>query len=257
MYLYPLQCGRFIYEPDYYIHRECFDSILLMYIEKGTLYLEVENNTYTANEGEFVLLNCYNPHSYYTKENTTCLWCHFDGITARRYYNEITSHLGNTFYIPEAMSVLQKLQNIYSLFRDGKAIREPLISKYLTDILTLFLLSSTTDECSNSKGLLIEESMSYIREHFYEDIPLDKLAADAGLSMYHFLRIFKKESGYTPHQYIINTRMSHAKYLLTNTDMSVKEICFRTGFSSESVFCNAFKKHQNLTPSQYQALMHK
>ena len=45
--------------------------------------------------------------------------------------------------------------------------------------------------------------------------------------------------------------MASARYLLQYTALSVKEICFSTGFSSESVFCNAFKKRHQMTPQQY------
>ena len=63
--------------------------------------------------------------------------------------------------------------------------------------------------------------------------------------------MFKQETGYTPHEYTVNRRMASARYLLQYTALSVKEICFSTGFSSESVFCNAFKKRHQMTPQQY------
>ena len=67
----------------------------------------------------------------------------------------------------------------------------------------------------------------------------------------HFLRVFKRETGFTPHEYVINTRLSNARYLLRNTAMSVKDICFSCGFSSESAFCITFKKRAKMTPAQY------
>ena len=51
-----------------------------------------------------------------------------------------------------------------------------------------------------------------------------------------------------------NTRIATAKYLLKNSRLSVKDICFTTGLSCESVFCSAFKRHQGMTPAQYRAL---
>ena len=80
------------------------------------------------------------------------------------------------------------------------------------------------------------------------------LAEQAGLSQYHFIRTFKKETGFTPHEYLVNTRLATARYLLKNTRLPVKDICFNTGFSCESVFCSAFKQHQGMTPAQYRAL---
>jgi len=100
----------------------------------------------------------------------------------------------------------------------------------------------------------VEEVISYINKHFTENITIADLAEKAGFSQYHFIRIFKKETGMTPYEYIINIRINTAKYLLRNSQLSVKDICFSTGFSSESVFCNAFKKRLGITPTEYRTL---
>lgn len=130
------------------------------------------------------------------------------------------------------------------------SIKEALLSKYINDILTSFLLYSTADKKNDSTDM-IETVISYINEHFKEDLPDKVLASAAGLSSYHFIRVFKRETGFTPHEYVINTRLSNARYLLRNTTMSVKDICFSCGFSSESAFCITFKKRAKMTPAQY------
>lgn len=80
---------------------------------------------------------------------------------------------------------------------------------------------------------------------------VEELADVAGLSLYHFIRSFKQETGFTPHDYLIDTRLNTAKYLLKNTSLPIKDICFHCSFSSESVFCNAFKRELGLTPTKY------
>ena len=55
----------------------------------------------------------------------------------------------------------------------------------------------------------------------------------------------------TPHKYLITTRMANAKFLLKTSQMSVKEIAFRSGFTDESGFCTAFKKQERMTPKEY------
>ena len=101
---------------------------------------------------------------------------------------------------------------------------------------------------------IIETVISYINEHFKEDLPDKVLASAAGLSSYHFIRVFKRETGFTPHEYVINTRLSNARYLLRNTAMSVKDICFSCGFSSESALLhNLFKKRAKNDTGSVQA----
>ena len=254
MLLYPLQCGHFIYEPGYHLVRESFESFLLIYVEKGCLTLEYEAEKHNASAGDFVFIDCYKLHEYYTESGCQCLWCHFDGITAKAMYSNIVSRLGNVFHMPDAYKNVTKMQMIVDTFDKGKIVREPLLSKYLNDIMTAFLLYvPTTDKMRNYAGIA-EDTITYINEHFAEDISIDELAERAGISPYHFIRTFKKETGFTPHEYVVGTRMATARYLLKNTRLSVKDICFQTGFSSESVFCSAFKKRHEMTPAQYRSL---
>ena len=251
MFLYPLQCGRFTYMPGYHLVRESYHNLLLIYIEKGSLQLTYNGQTQTACENSFIFIDCDILHEYSAFEECTCLWCHFDGVTARDLHRAVTEKLGHVFIIPDAFRMVTKLQLIVDVFDKGHTVREPLLSKYLNDILTGFLLYSPQDGSGPRYTDIAEETITYISEHFAKDLSIDDLASRVGMSSFHFIRTFKKATGFTPHEYLINTRMAAAKYLLKNTRLSIKDICFQTGFSSESVFCSAFKKKQGLTPAGY------
>jgi AraC-like DNA-binding protein len=73
----------------------------------------------------------------------------------------------------------------------------------------------------------------------------------AGLSPYHFNRKYKKETGVTPHQFLLSTRISAAKYNLSNSNMTISEIALSCGFIDESAFCYCFKKREGITPNEY------
>lgn len=251
MLLYPLQMGEFHYLPGYHLVRESVDNLLLIYIRKGNLHLTYQESTHNAPANSFLFIDCNALHEYWTDDNCECIWCHFDGIVARPLYEQITSRLGNAFVIPDAFRIVTKLELMLDCFRDGRIVKEPLFSKYLNDILTSFMLFSPADTVGKSYADIAEESISFINENFAEDISIDELATRAGVSPFHYIRIFKKHTGFTPHEYIINTRMTAAKYLLKNTHLSIKDICFQTGFSTESVFCSAFKKRLGITPLGY------
>ena len=250
-FLYPLQCGLFSYQPGYSQSRNSFDSFLLMYIQKGEVQVSFDGKTIRVPRGSFVLLDCYQKHAYGSQTGWEALWCHFDGITARPLYNAIIGKLGNIFSLPDSFPALRKLTSLLDIFYKGKTVQEPLLSKYLNDILTEFLLYVPVSETAYSHSRMADETITYITEHFSETISIDQLAQRVGLSPYHFIRTFKKETGFTPHEYLVNTRLTTARYLLRTTSLPIKEICFHCGFSCESVFCSAFKKYHNLTPAQY------
>lgn len=86
-----------------------------------------------------------------------------------------------------------------------------------------------------------------------EPIDLDALAAHAGYSRYHFVRVFRDLYGQTPGQYLSRRRIERAEDLLRTADLSVTEICTLVGFTSLGSFSSSFKKHTGLTPSEYRA----
>ncbi len=90
---------------------------------------------------------------------------------------------------------------------------------------------------------------SYIEEHLHSDISLDDMARIARLSPYHFSRCFKAMTGTSPHQYLIERRVEHARKLLLNSDHSLANIALQSGFSDQSHLTRHMKRLLGVTPS--------
>lgn len=251
LYLYPLSVGYFIYDPQYYISRNNFDSFLIMYITKGTCDITFDGKNFTAKTGEFVLLDCYLPHQYGSVNAWEAAWLHFDGTLARSFYQEITSHNGPVISTTNSAVLSHMLDKICNYFRNSSPIVEADISTHITAILNGLLNSIQDNNQSLNFTTTIADSISFINEHFREEISLDEMAQTVNLSPYHFTRIFARKTGFTPYQYLINTRISAAKFMLKSSEASVKDIAFSIGFHSESNFCSTFKKWEKVTPSEY------
>lgn len=251
LYLYPLSAGHFIYEPDYHISRNSFDSFLIMYIIKGKCDIVLENHSFSAHAGEFVFLNCYMPHRYGSYDSWEALWLHFDGILAQNFFHEIISHQGYVLSPHNSQKASQMLHKIYSFFKKADPIVESTISEYITVLLNELLIPKSNNRPCSLTPTIIADSISYINEHFAEPLSLDLLAHRANLSLYHFSRIFARETGLTPHQYLISTRISAARFMLKSSEAAIKDIAFSIGFNSESSFCSTFKKWEQITPSEY------
>lgn len=87
-----------------------------------------------------------------------------------------------------------------------------------------------------------------------EPIDLDAAAAQAGLSSFHFLRVFSRVFGLTPHQYLIRRRLGHAARLLADDTLPVTEIAFQVGFGDLSNFVRSFGQAAGMSPSQFRRL---
>lgn len=97
----------------------------------------------------------------------------------------------------------------------------------------------------------LQKVLTYIEEHLTEDLKLDVLAKVAGMSKYHFSRLFKETVGVPPYRYVVQQRVEAARDLLLRTDLSVAQIALKTGFSSQSHLSTAFREHIGATPISF------
>ncbi len=86
-----------------------------------------------------------------------------------------------------------------------------------------------------------------------QDFRLERLARAAGLSDFHFCRMFKQSTGYSPSGYFIRLRMEKARRLLRETEQSVIDIGLCVGYSSPSHFSQVFRRDAGVTPSEYRS----
>lgn len=80
---------------------------------------------------------------------------------------------------------------------------------------------------------------------------LDRLASEAGMSVSHFSRLFKKATGRSPSQYFIHLRMETARELLLESDLSILNVALEVGYASPSYFAQLFRRHTGITPREY------
>ena len=253
MFLSPLILGHFQYLPGYCLRRASLDSFLVMHITRGCCQVEWGGRRFCAREGQIVVLDCYAPHAYHTADGWEAEWLHFDGPCARGYFDAILAGGSPVISLKNSFRFEKNLRKIYTQFRDAAPVREAMLNNYIVNLLTELLVGREEAGPGARSAGIIEDSIAYINDHLAQELPLEDLAAQAALSPFYFSRLFKKETGFSPHQYILAARISNAKFLLQSTGDSVKKICFTVGFTSESSFCTAFKKETGLTPSEYRA----
>jgi AraC-like DNA-binding protein len=95
------------------------------------------------------------------------------------------------------------------------------------------------------------ETALWIDEHSDSQLDLDDAARQAGLSPFHFLRLFSKVLGVTPHQYLLRSRLRRAARLLTDDDIPVTDIAYDVGFADLSNFVRTFHRAAGVSPSRF------
>jgi AraC family transcriptional regulator len=100
------------------------------------------------------------------------------------------------------------------------------------------------------RGRAVEAAL-WIDAHAHEPIDLDGAARKVGLSAFHFLRVFAKVLGVTPHQYLVRSRLRHAARLLADNARSITGIAFEVGFGDLSNFVRTFHRAAGVSPRRF------
>ena len=95
------------------------------------------------------------------------------------------------------------------------------------------------------------ETALWIDANSHEQINLEDAAAQAGISPYHFLRLFSNVVGVTPHQYLVRSRLRHAARRLTDDDSAITEIAYDVGFGDLSNFVRTFHRAAGASPLKF------
>jgi len=129
----------------------------------------------------------------------------------------------------------------------------------LANLLAVHLIRSTSGPglpVRRTEGALprtkLRAVVEYIEEHLDADLTLERMAAAAHLSPYHFARQFKVATGTPPHRYVLERRIERAQRLLERGgEFSLAEIAMRAGFSDQSHFTHHFKRVVGVTPKRF------
>ncbi|MFE2181707.1 helix-turn-helix domain-containing protein [Streptomyces sp. NPDC059455] len=104
---------------------------------------------------------------------------------------------------------------------------------------------------SGAAGPWVHKAVAMMRDRLGGPLTVADLAAEAGFSVYHFIRAFKDATGQTPHRYLTRLRIEEAQRLLRAGGLSVAQVATRCGFGSPGSLSTAFLRHTGVRPSAY------
>lgn len=253
LFFYLLCTGHYYCDSNYNVQRNSLRSFLLMYIKNGEGTVNFNGKTLSARAGDIVLLNCRQPHSYQTNKWET-LWCHFDGNVSSEFFDLIYNTSGCVFPLHGSQVVPASLITILEILINGTVLNEALVSCSIQRMLTELHLIGSEQLHTAINQTNLAKAIIYIENNYDQKISVQDLAMHACMSMYYFSRVFKKSTGYSPHEYLTMIRLNRAKILLKATELSIKELAFKVGFNSEANFITCFKKHNTYTPNVFRKM---
>lgn len=248
LYFYPTWCGHYYCTKNYFMKRETFPPLLVVFVRNGMFHVEYRGEIFDAQKGDVVLLDCREPHYYQAYDGLEFLYMHFDGSNSHEICQHILDQSGPLIQQESNVLIGRQLYNMVDFYvHDG--IETMFQSSMRIYHIFEYLLAPARQSVQNDNP--VEHAIRYIRSHVGKDISLEELAGVANLSTYYFAHCFKEQTGFSPMEYVINTRLDQAKVLLALTSKSVAEIAYEVGYSSSSSLINIFVKRIGMSPRQY------
>lgn len=234
--------AEYLCTAPYQVCREGLDSLLLFCILSGEMEFTYRGRTFMACPGDVVLLDCRLPHYYHAQKPVRFQFLHFDGGPARAYCELLYTRGGACQKgHPECRSLIH---DILDEMNNARADDHRLCA-------LLHQIMSTLAAGQKNLSKPVSQAIEYICGHYREAVTVEEIARRSALSKYHFSRIFRAETGSSPHEYLCRIRIRHAQELIMETGRSIDDIAAECGFSSTSHFIRAFKKEMDFTPAVY------
>lgn len=247
--LYPLVVGKFKCNEKYNVSRENYNSYLLIYIKEGKLYLDQDGH-YCATKNQWIIIDCYKKHRYYTDSTVETYWCHFDGINAKLLYEKILESKQKVFdSTPISFSLINQL-----IDEVKKNDSDYDISSTLYSLICELGKSYSIAQSDNNYSTLAAEAVEYLTTNYKNNIKIKNIAIALNISSSLLFKIFKKTYLMSPYDYLLKIRLDNAKKLLRIKDMSISEVAENVGFNSEENFIYFFKKHEGISPLKFRKI---
>lgn len=224
---------------------------------RGELILE-NNKKFIIEPGRGMLLFPNEPHEYHALEPG---WqvdlIVFTGTQIEDFIRRILKAERSTVYdVASPQTLSGRLEELYMLAGTSPATKELTCSA-----LTYAFLVELSRLCSSGQsspmvrlGDKLSPVFSYIAQNVDKQISLHALAELVGLTPQYFCSLFKKATSQTPVEYINLIKLRHAKALLLQTELPVREIAHRVGVEDPSYFCALFKRYEHMTPMSFRTL---
>ena len=254
--------GKFTAPNAEWMHltRQLFDFELFV-VTKGVLYISGNDKEYVLEKGQYLLMPPFTWQHGYKSSDCSFYWLHFapsssyDVIEADIAGNEPDSI---SISIPE-QGTLQSYERMVVLMKQLQDSERRYGIKCLNNFNTSVILAELGAQCfsrqrynnSDNSSQLYNDIADYITLNICSNLKVSDIADYFGYNEKYLTTYFKKWSKVSIKQFILQTKMEHAKAELSETNHSISQIGYNIGYADPHNFTNAFKKVTGLTPSDF------
>jgi len=246
-------------------------QIEIVMINKGNGSVYIGDAIQEFSDGTCVIIGSNTPHFWLfhniseDKLDPTidCIVIHFNPAFAGPYFFNLPELAElNEFLVKSKKGILidkEQTKNLTQLFNQStllvgtaKIISFLSILDQLSKKEFINIVSDNYAALNNSNDeQRMRSIMNYIKDNYTQKIDLDTLANEAKMTKNSFCRYFKQKNSKTPTQFINELRIAHSCRLLRNTKLTLKEICYDSGFNNFVSFHKIFKAQMNSTPLSF------
>ena len=246
------EVGDFYARSRFVTTRSDKNSFIVFYTLGGAGVVRQGGQEVTLAKGQALLMDCRHPQSYGTAPghgHWYHLWAHVDGGGV----SIAGQQLGLPRLVPLSVQ-LSRLQPHFNVLFDllgTESIENQARTGLAVHGIMCELIAAAQQALPSDEEDPVSLACAYIAAHYAEKVTLDVLAAAANVSPSYLIRLFKRQMGTTPHDYLLRHRISRAKELLAETTLPSAAIARQVGFASESNFSYRFKQMVGQGPRSY------
>ena len=249
-----LEAGRVCAQTDYKANTDSKCGYLFVYTVLGEGELACKKRLYPLGKGNAVVVSFADFREYYSKssgEDWVFYYIRFNGSGCAFYESILNMFDAEPILISDKMNLDAYIDKLFTALKDFDGYHRCLQAETVCQMLTLLAAEKQIQQPVLGQIENIYSVANFIDKNHWQPLCLDELAKTAGVSKYHFLRIFKQVLGVTPYKYMLMKRMEQAKRILKSTELTAHQVSMMIGFKDECHFSRAFKNITGMTPLEY------
>lgn len=233
-------CGKFISRGEWIHPDRIINSHEIIFVTSGTVFINENGIDYALKENDLLLLEPNLRHfGYKESTDTSFYWLHYVGSTEAELTKQM--HIES----PYNLSILCKQLIHYST--DNK------FPECLDYLIRLILAEISSSKIILTENKLVNRASQWVKANNDIIIKVSDVADYLGYNTDYISRLFKKHYGINLKEYIDRTKIQFVKNQLLNTNFSLREISFNSGFDEYKYFIKFFKQHEKLTPTEFRS----